>query len=159
VDHQSLTGFKGDIIPNRIRCVVASAALALPFLLAASDAAAQSPGLCTQPNEHCVVVRIAADAGGAPKASVDVSELSISGTNHVIFWRIENAGAQAYRFPDDGIAFTPEGKQEFTCAAQGNSGLVFRCVDAGRTKGRFKYAVKANGSPAVPVLDPWIINK
>jgi hypothetical protein len=122
--------------------------------------AQSAPGVCTQPNEHCIAVKIGNDVSGALKISVDVSELRVTGTNHVIFWRIDNTAAQKYRFPANGIAFkSATGKQEFQCGTLGDSGLVFQCTDPNQTKGRFEYAVTVSGSPAVPVLDPWVINE
>jgi hypothetical protein len=115
---------------------------------------------CSQPNNHCIVVTVAQGAGGAPEIHVDVRELYIRGASHVIFWRIDNTGAQRYRFPANGIEFkSADGKREFSCAAQGTSGLVIRCKDPNAAKGRFEYAVNLTGSPAVPPLDPWVINQ
>jgi hypothetical protein len=118
------------------------------------------PGVCTQPNEHCIAVKIGNDASGALKISVDISELRVTGTNHVIFWRINNTSAQKYRFPDNGIAFkSAAGKQEFQCAALDSSGIVFKCTDPNKTKGKFEYAITVSGSPTGPTLDPWVINE
>jgi hypothetical protein len=36
---------------------------------------------------------------------------------------------------------------------------VFRCTDSNKTKDKFKYAITLSGSPAVPVLDPWVVNQ
>ena len=146
---------------NKPVLVAVVAALALVDGVSVRTAHAQTtPGLCSQPNEHCVTVRIGRDSTGAPKASVDVPEVPVNGPNHVIFWRIENTGSQKYSFPDNGIAFkSATGKQEFTCGALGNSGIVFRCTDPNKAKGKFEYGVTVNGSPPVPPLDPWVINK
>jgi len=125
----------------------------------AGSAQAQT-GLCSRPNEHCISVTVTSAAGGAPQIRVDVPELYIHGPNHVIFWRLNNAGGQKYRFPAGGIAFKTEGgRAEFRCAAQGSSGTIYRCTDPNRTQGKFEYAIKVSGSPAVPVLDPWVINQ
>jgi hypothetical protein len=137
--------------------VAAGAVLALTAGPGAPPAAAQQ-GLCTQPNQHCITVTVA--PGGQPKISVDIPELRVAGKNHVIFWSLKNAAGQSYRFPENGIAFkTDAGRKEFGCAPMGNTGTVFRCTDPNDTQGRFEYAVRLGGSPAVPVLDPWIINQ
>lgn len=144
---------------KRTTAAATAAAALLAGGLHAAGAQAQT-GLCTRPNEHCISVTVTSASGGAPQIRVDVPELYIHGPNHVIFWRLNNAGDQKYRFPADGIAFKTEGgRSEFRCALQGNTGTIYRCTDPNRTQGRFEYAVKVNGSPAVPVLDPWVINQ
>lgn len=141
--------------------LAAVAAVALAAGSSIGPAAAQpGAGLCSQPNQHCIMVTIDKDAAGAYRIGVDVSELTVRGPNHVIFWRINNVGAQKYRFPANGIEFKTEaGKREFTCAPQGTGGIVIRCTDPNRTQGRFEYAVRVSGAPAVPALDPWVINQ
>jgi hypothetical protein len=141
--------------------VAALAALALSGATFVEPAGAQTnPVLCSQPNEHCILVTIDKDANGAPTIHVDADELRVKGPLHVIFWRLNNTAAQSYKFASNGIAFTtPEGQAEFKCAPQGNSGILFRCTDPNKTRGRFKYAITVTGAPPVPVLDPWIINQ
>lgn len=141
--------------------LAAVATMALAAGSSTGPAGAQSgAGLCSQPNHHCIMVTIDKDPTGAYGINVDVRELTVRGSNHVIFWRINNVGAQKYRFPANGIEFkTAAGKREFGCAPQGSGGIVIRCTDPNQAKGRFEYAVRVSGVPAVPVLDPWVINE
>jgi hypothetical protein len=88
---------------------------------------------------------------------VDVPKLVKKGQDHTITWYIDNEDTQDYKFPESGIAFkTSDGKDVFNCALRGN--YVYRCVDRSWKKGEFEYAVKVAGSPAVPPLDPWVVN-
>ncbi len=142
-----------------IGSVVTLAALALPGGALVGTASAQT-GLCSQPNQHCVAVTVGKDAAGALQVEVDVQELTVKGANHVIFWRLNNTGTQKYAFAADGIAFkSVEGKGEFKCSPQGNGGILFKCTDPNRIQGKFEYAISLKGSPPVPVLDPWVVNR
>ena len=88
---------------------------------------------------------------------VNVPELRVRGPNHNIFWTVHNGPGQSYSFPEDGIHFKSDaGRSEFKCMRQ--NPRRFKCHDAGTTKGRFEYGVKLQGTPAVPVLDPFVIN-
>jgi hypothetical protein len=139
--------------------VAALAALALGGATFAPIATAQS-GLCSHPNEHCIAVTVEKEPNGGLTLHVDIDKLRVNGPNHVIFWRLNNATGQKYTFPSNGIAFkTAEGKAEFKCGPHANSGVVYKCTDPNKTQGEFKYAVTVTGVPAVPVLDPWIINR
>jgi len=108
------------------------------------------------------MVTVEKEANGDLKLYVDAQELRVKGTNHVIFWRLDNAAGQNYKFPSNGIAFkTPEGKLQFiNCAPVGGStNTTFRCTDKNTVQDKFAYAITVSGAPAVPVLDPWIINQ
>jgi len=142
-----------------IASLAALAAFALPGGALVGTAAAQA-GLCSQPNQHCIAVTVGKDAAGALQIEVDVQELTVKGANHVIFWRLNNAGAQKYSFAVDGIAFkSADGRGEFKCAPQGNGGILFKCIDPNRLQGKFEYAISLKGLPPVPVLDPWVVNR
>jgi len=62
-----------------------------------------------------------------------------------------------YTFPSNGIVFASGGSQFFDCHVEAN-GRRFTCRDRNTEAGRFKYTVNVTGSPAVPPLDPWIVN-
>ena len=103
-------------------------------------------------SDHFVVVTV-----GGGTIGVDKPEIEVRGRDQVIFWNLRNGPGQNYSFPTDGIHFkSPEGKAEFRCMRQNPT--RFRCLDRGVTKGRFEYGVKLTGSPAVPELDPFVVN-
>lgn len=76
-------------------------------------------------------------------------------TNVVITWRLPRDGA--YTFPKDGIAIQNAGDEFANCHPQAN-GYAFSCVNVHAKAGTYKYAIKVTGTPAVPPLDPTIVN-
>lgn len=139
--------------------VATLAALALGGGMFARTAAAQTP--CSASKQHCILVTVEKEASGDLKLYVDAPELRVKGAGHVIFWRLENAAEQNYKFASNGIAFkTQDGKDQFTnCGPVGSNGATFKCTDKNTIQDKFEYAITVSGSPAVPVLDPWIINR
>lgn len=104
--------------------------------------------------DHSVAVYVNAETR---MIEVSVQELRVRGQNQVIFWNLRNQGEQRYSFPEDGIFFkSAAGRAEFQCHRQHDT--RFMCLDKGESKGRFEYGVKLNGSPPVPVLDPFVVN-
>jgi len=123
------------------------------------------PGVhfCLQPKNHCIKVTIDASAS-PPVLSVDVPVLKKKGTNHSIFWLLDNDTGQSYYFPSDGIAFKDAaGQAQFPgCGIFGGDNHVFRCKDTTGTPGTYDYGVTvtaASTTPPIPAkLDPQIVN-
>jgi hypothetical protein len=132
-------------------------ALLLAGFAIAPGASAQSLP-CGQGNNHCITVTVG--SGGDARISVDRPRLYVQGANHVIFWQIKNTGSQSYRFAPNGVAFkTPAGQHEFSCGPRDATGRVYFCLDPNGSKGTFEYGITLTGAPAVPPLDPWVINQ
>jgi hypothetical protein len=62
-----------------------------------------------------------------------------------------------YTFPKDGIVVN-DARDEITDCRPEKNGLAFSCLNRHSKPGKFKYTIKVDGSPAVPPLDPIIIN-
>jgi hypothetical protein len=95
-------------------------------------------------------------AQGACRASVDHPRVRSRGND--IVWILVNKPGQSYAFAtNDGIAFkTQAGQSVFSCHAEAN-GQRFACMNR-KDAGEYEYAVGIAGTPAVPPLDPWIVN-
>ena len=106
--------------------------------------------------QQCRVEVAVTCAQGACRLVVDHPHVFARGND--VVWTIANQPSQTYRFADDaGIAFkTAEGQGVFRCHIEAN-GARIACMNRG-TAGMFEYAVRVSGSPAVPPLDPWVVN-
>ena len=95
-------------------------------------------------------------AQGACRASVDHPRVRSRGND--IVWVLVNKPGQSYTFStNDGIAFkTQAGQSVFNCHREANE-QRFACMNR-RDPGEYEYAVRIAGTPAVPPLDPWIVN-
>lgn len=62
-----------------------------------------------------------------------------------------------YTFPKDGIVINDAG-DEFPDCHQEQNGLRFACMNKHSKPGKYKYTIKVEGSPAVPPLDPVVVN-
>ena len=102
-------------------------------------------------------VRVEVTCAPACRAAVDHPRVFARGND--IVWVIDNKPGQAYVFrAANGIAFKSEaGKNGFRCHVEAN-GSRYACMNQ-RTPGEHEYGVALDGSPAVPVLDPWIVNR
>ena len=105
--------------------------------------------------QHTIAVTVY-DKSGTPTIEVDVEELKVRGTDHTIFWEIDNQDSQNYSFFDDTAITFPKGEGQFRCRKVNDT--KFRCMDLGTVKDRFKYIIKLSGSPTVSPLDPFIVN-
>ena len=106
--------------------------------------------------QHTIVVTVY-DMGGTPTIEVDVDELKVRGTDHTIFWEIDNAAMQNYSFANDAAIKFLDGKGQFDDCGKVND-TKFKCKDKGTVKERFKYTITLSGSPSVRPLDPFIVN-
>ena len=139
----------------RTLAIALTAALALagcaapPFSPDAGDLTCNSA-------QQCRVEVAVTCAQGACRLVVDHPHVFARGND--VVWNIANQAGQSYRFSDDnGIAFkTAEGRGVFRCHVEAN-GTRIACMNRG-TPGTFEYAVRVSGSPAVPPLDPWVVN-
>ena len=124
------------------------------FKFVAPPAGSSNP--CPGGERHCIPVYVIT-VGGKPKIA-DIPDHEVRDQGAAIFWKI---GTPGYTFPVNGIAFDkpsnpPSTPTEFNCNVQGND--TFKCIDKKNNLGTFGYTVKLQGSPAVPPLDPYIIN-
>jgi hypothetical protein len=125
--------------------------------------------------KHCVVMLAlgcCALAAGAAKPDRDFIDVQVANgavtvseeeahTNEghgALVWRVATPG---YAFTADGIVFDTKGSDKFKCKAS-PKGDKFRCDKLRHVKlDRYKYVVKlktTGSAPAVPPLDPWIVN-
>ncbi len=72
----------------------------------------------------------------------------------VTWWLPANS---RYRFPKDGIVVRNEDGEFEKCHAEEN-GMRFACMNLHKKPGTYKYTIRVEGSPAVPPLDPTIVN-
>ena len=64
-----------------------------------------------------------------------------------------------YIFPNDGITIKDPGDEILDCQVEPNEkGLKYSCKNKHSKAGKYKYTIKVDGSPAVPPLDPVIVN-
>jgi len=75
--------------------------------------------------------------------------------NVLITWQLPSSSG--YTFPNDGIVISNPGDEIVNCHRVQN-GLGFLCTNRHSKKGTYKYTIKVEGSPAVPPLDPVIVN-
>ena len=121
-------------------------------------------GPCNGPNEHCIHVKISDNV-----IKVDALSLAVDRPNvppHKIYWLIDSASTPGYAFAAGAISsFTPVPPttslpaNEFSNCGPSPQGDTFSCKDANSQPGTYKYTVTVTGSPAVPALDPWIVNQ
>ena len=111
--------------------------------------------LCPRPQPFRVTVEVTCVAAGC-RASVDHPRVAAQGND--VVWIIDNKPGQAYTFRGDaGVAFKTEaGRNVFRCHVEAN-GNRYACMNR-RTPGTYEYGIQLGGSPAVPPLDPWIVN-
>jgi hypothetical protein len=111
--------------------------------------------VCNSAQQCRVTVEVAC-AQGACRASVDHPRVLSRGND--VVWILVNKPGQSYVFAtNDGIAFKTEaGRNVFNCHREAN-GERFACLNR-KTPGEYEYAVRIAGTPAVPPLDPWIVN-
>jgi hypothetical protein len=145
-----------NVCAGRRFLVIPALALALgacaPTNMGLAENALASNPFCNAANNRCITVSVA-------NGQIIAGDLLISSANHIIWWQMATAG---YRFPDDGITIASTLPNEFTCRVA-LQGLIYFCVNRNTTTGtgikKYKYSVKVTGSPAVPPLDPWILNE
>lgn len=130
--------------------------------LAVLHGCASAPGgeessdlVCHSAQQRRVRVEVNCGASGC-RASVDHPRVLARGND--VVWIVDNKAGQSYAFPtDDGIFFKTEpGRNTFRCHREAN-GNRYACMN-GKTRGTFEYGIRITGTPAVPPLDPWVVN-
>lgn len=116
----------------------------------------ESSDLTCNSAQQCRVNVEVTCAQGTCSMTVDHPRVFARGND--VVWIIVNRPGQSYAFNNDaGIAFkTDAGRNVFRCHAEAN-GNRYACMNRGAL-GTFEYGIRLNGSPAVPPLDPWIVN-
>ena len=72
-----------------------------------------------------------------------------------ITWRLP--ADSKYTFPKDGIVVN-EAREEIVDCRPAEDGRSFSCLNRHTRPGKYKYNIKVQGTPVVPVLDPVIVN-
>jgi len=102
------------------------------------------------------------DGTGECIVKVSVVDLSIkvepeyvifnNGRNNTIKikWEIQTSG-----YKIDAIEIQDPGTEFPDCGPEGNH---YSCKNKHTTLGVYKYKIKVSGQPAVPALDPWMVN-
>lgn len=72
-----------------------------------------------------------------------------------ISWRLP--ADSKYTFPKDGIVVN-EAREEIVDCRPAEDGRSFSCLNRHTRPGKYKYNIKVQGTPVVPVLDPVIVN-
>ena len=136
----------------------ALAAIAVAAVVAgcAAPGGPRSDDLVCHSAQQCrVEVTVSCDASGC-KAAVDHPRVFANGNG--IVWIVVNKPGQSYAFrAQDGVFFKTEaGRSVFPCHREA-AGNRYACMN--RTdRGEYPYGIALDGSPPVPVLDPWVVN-
>jgi hypothetical protein len=156
--HEVIRARHGDIDRSRLRSRASALAIVLVSALSgcAAPGGTESSDLVCNSAQQCRVNVEVACVQGACSMSVDHPRVFARGND--IVWLVVNKPGQSYVFPNDaGIAFKTEaGRNVFRCHAEAN-GDRYACMNR-RTPGTYEYGIRLNGSPAVPPLDPRIVN-
>ena len=75
--------------------------------------------------------------------------------NFRINWQL--SADSKYVFPKDGIVVN-EAREEIVDCRPAEDGRSFSCFNRHTRPGKYKYNIKVQGTPVVPVLDPVIVN-
>ena len=112
----------------------------------------KSPLTCNSAEQCKVTVQVAHS-----KITVDHDTVEARGFD--VVWEIANASGQSYQFDrNEGIEFkTNAGRQVFRCHVEAN-GNRYKCMNH-KDPGQYEYRVALVGTPAVPPLDPWVVNR
>jgi hypothetical protein len=110
--------------------------------------------VCNSAQQCRVTVRVTCNPGCT--ASVDHPHVMARGND--IVWIIANGPGQSYAFrTQDGVFFkTQAGRAVFRCHREA-AGERYACMNR-RDPGMYEYGIVLDGSPPVPVLDPWVVN-
>jgi hypothetical protein len=95
-------------------------------------------------------------AGGKITVAPEPLQFAKDKHNVKITWQLP-AGTP-YTFPKDGIVIG-DGGDEFPDCHPEQNGQRFACMNKHNKPGKYKYTIKVDGSPAVPPLDPIVINE
>ena len=109
---------------------------------------------CTSAQQCRVIVSVTCNPGCT--ASVDHPRVFSRGND--IVWIVDNKAGQsyAYRTPD-GIFFkSAAGRDVFRCHREA-ARERYACMNR-KDPGTYEYGIALDGSPPVPVLDPWVVN-
>ena len=89
-------------------------------------------------------------------ASVDHPRVLARGND--IVWVVANKPGQSYAFKTQGGLFfkSEAGRNVFRCHREA-AGERYACMNR-RDPGTYEYGIVLEGSPPVPVLDPWVVN-
>ena len=153
----SAVGLARSIRPTRTRAAVPLAALTVAAVVAgcAAPGGPRSDDLVCNSAQQCrVTVRVNCNPGCT--ASVDHPRVLARGND--VVWIVANKPGQSYEFrTQDGVAFkTQAGRDVFRCHREA-AGERYACMNR-KDPGTYEYGITLEGSPPVPVLDPWVVN-
>ena len=114
------------------------------------------PDLDCTSAEQCVV-QVQIDCGHSP-CTIGVSKQNVAAHGFAVVWWIVDKPGQSYQFRNPGgVYFKSAGVQRgFDCHPEAN-GKRYRC--RGDRDGKtYEYGIDLVGTPAVRILDPWIVN-
>ena len=137
------------------KAAVAAIAVAAGLAGCAAPGGPRSDDLVCNSAQQCrVTVRVTCSPGCT--ASVDHPHVMARGND--IVWIIANGPGQSYAFrTQDGVFFKTEaGRAVFRCHREA-AGERYACMNR-RDPGMYEYGIVLDGSPPVPVLDPWVVN-
>ena len=111
--------------------------------------------VCHSAQQCRVQVTVSCPAAGC-RAAVDHPRVFANGND--IVWIVVNGAGQSSAFRrEDGIFFkTPDGRKVFRCHREAG-GDRYACMNR-KDRGTYEYGVALEGSPPVPILDPWVVN-
>ena len=143
-------------IHRRTAVSLAAIAVAAGLVGCAAPGAPRSDDLVCNSAQQCRV-RVEVNCGPAGCiASVDHPRVLARGND--IVWVVANKPGQSYAFrTQDGVSFkSTAGRDVFRCHREG-AGDRYACLNR-RDPGTYEYGIALEGSPPVPVLDPWVVN-
>jgi len=146
---------------NRASVLRAIPLLAASLLLVATlyGCAPLPPGERTLECHSAEQCRVEVSVVCEPSCHIAVDFDVVAANGKDIVWTVFNKPGQSYVFDHDaGIAFkTAAGREAFACHPEATD-KRYKCMNR-RTQGKFEYGVRLAGSPAVPPLDPWVVNR
>jgi hypothetical protein len=153
--HENTGGIFFNASSNRTLPLLAAMALFVAGLYGCKSLPREGGTLDCRSAEQCKV-EVSVASG-----HIEVDFDTVAAHGHNVVWTVVNKAGQSYAFDHDaGIAFkTKAGQQAFRCNPEAND-KRYKCnnnTDA--PAGKFEYGVRLVGSPVVPPLDPWVVNR
>lgn len=139
-----------------IRGFVLVVAAGVLYGCAGTPPISKSPLTCNSPEQCVVIVRV---INCPSHCAISVRYDTVEARGFDVVWKMENDSGQSYAFDSNkGIEFkTNAGKQVFNCHVEAN-GNRYKCNNH-KDPGQYEYGVTLVGTPAVPPLDPWVVNR
>jgi hypothetical protein len=108
--------------------------------------------------QQCTI-KVVVDCAQSPCTMKVPGAENVAANGFDVVWEIAPAAGQSYVFKNPGGIFfkTQEGRNAFMCQAEMHDAR-YSC-HGNRDGNTYLYGIELVGTPAVAVLDPWIVNR